>query len=174
MGTSGDQQWSYYRNSLPSIWTSPVSVPVKQASAALRPFIQGPAAHAAGPVHARIIPTSPPQQSALHSSSLSSSNCCHRPQHIDRVPLPPPLFAPPRLRITKLRGLHESAHGAGRPCGGGRAVKAADGGFTYTVRLSPGPVGQLSGSGVKSPPTTPAASGRGLKNKSVTSMWTSK
>lgn len=34
-------------------------------------------------------------------------------------------------------------------CGGTQAVKAADCGFTYTVRLSPSPVWQLSGTSVK-------------------------
>lgn len=35
------------------------------------------------------------------------------------------------------------------PCGGTQPVKAADCGFTYTVRLSPSPVWQLSGTSIK-------------------------
>lgn len=95
--------------------------------------------------------TSPANQRAALSSSLWTSNCCHGPENTDRFPLPPPLAACSTLRAPEGASLCRVG-GSTRPGpsrGGTQAGKAADCGFTYTVRLSPGPVWQLSGTSVR-------------------------
>lgn len=91
----------------------------------------------------------PIKLSPVLNSSPWSSNCSHRPKNIDPFPLPPTLTVSPTACGPE----------PGRCCPGKpslqtrsdrlEAGKATDFRFTYTVRLSPSPVWQLSGTSVK-------------------------
>lgn len=92
------------------------------------------------------------EHASVHNSSLWRPNCCHRPANVDLFPLPPPLTVCSTLSTSELTRFHRDVCPrtvAVCPCGATHAGKAADCGFTYTVRLRPGPVCQLSGSSVK-------------------------